>query len=407
MTALAHLSASRIIRSIADACARWSDADFPPRVQCLDAIAQRTGYSTTVIEYALDTIFDAVDEMSLRDIANDELGALGVLDAFTTVGSLQRRAVPIGTVCIIASRTTIGVALFPLLLALTAKCDVTIKDREDGLVRAFLGSLVQEDALFASAARTVEWDATTDAHDLTVYDAVVAFGDDATLGKIRAQCAPSARFIGFGSKASAGYIAADSLCDKGQLHEFALRAARDVLLYDSQGCLSLQILFLEHGGSLNAHTLAHAIAEAADAIAPEFPPSRRNAHDESRITSIRALATLRSALGRGEIITAPQANATFVINAPREDPPPFATRTLLILEVTDTNDALSYLRAHGVALEAIALASATPDLREELAQMGVSRICAFGELQRPPLREPHGGRPRMLDFVHLSIADHV
>ena len=68
-------------------------------------------------------------------------------------GRPRARAIAAGSVCVVSSRTTIGVAIVPAVFALCAKCDVLVKDREDGLVRAFFSTLAEERAEFAEAAR--------------------------------------------------------------------------------------------------------------------------------------------------------------------------------------------------------------------------------------------------------------
>ncbi len=121
-------------------------------------------------------------------------------------------ASPAGQVCIISSRTTIGVALIPAIFALCAKCDVLVKDREDSLITAFFETLAEELDELALAARSAKWDSnSTHAPDIGSFDAVVAFGSDQTLAAISRDVRPGARFIGYGSRASAGYIARESL----------------------------------------------------------------------------------------------------------------------------------------------------------------------------------------------------
>ncbi len=403
MTPLESLTTQRILTALADACARWSNADFPPRVRCLDAIGARTGYSLPVVEFALDTLFESVTYESLHESIAAELGDLALLDGFISDGRILRRARPAGTVCILSSRTTIGVAIIPLLFALAAKCSVTVKDREDQLVAAFLETLAQEHPAFAQCARALEWKG--DAHDLLGYDAVVAFGDDATLREIRAACSPTARFLGFGSKASAGYIGSSDVRVDEELRVVAEAAARDLLLYDTQGCMSLHMLFVERGGRYDAQRVAIALAQACESLAPEFPIGASDPQGDARITSLRALTALRSSLGTGALLTAPRADATFIVNPPRDEAPPFASRCLAVFDVDTVADARAYLHDRGIALEALAVAGTDPSKLEQFATMNVSRICAFGELQRPPLNEPHGGKPRIIDFLQFSIAD--
>ena len=132
--ALRALPARRILAHVADAAQRWRDADFPPRVRVTAEIERRLGYSTPVVDYALDRLFGEIRTETLEAAITAELGTLDALD-----GIVERRGAPaawargVESVVIVSSDTTIGVALFPAVLALCAKCDLTVKDRDDAL----------------------------------------------------------------------------------------------------------------------------------------------------------------------------------------------------------------------------------------------------------------------------------
>src|SRR5579872_907973 len=241
VTALEHIPAEKIVRALADAAERWSDADFPPRVRITDRIAERTGYSVPVVEYALDRLFFPIRRANLESTIRSELGSLEILDDFTQrTGRPDAWAAPCGNVCIISSRTTIGVALVPAVFALCAKNDVLVKDREDALVHAFFETLAQELDAFADAARASTWASDDEtAPELETFDAVAAFGSDDTLVAIRSALNPGARFIGYGSRASAGYVTREVLANRNAVTELCRGAARDLVLYETEGCLSL------------------------------------------------------------------------------------------------------------------------------------------------------------------------
>ncbi len=400
MSALDTLGAHQIVTAIADTAARWSDADFPPRVRALDAIVERTGYSTPVVEYALDRLFESLDAPGLEATIAGELGSLQALDEFVDRrGRPRARALPLGNVCIVSSRTTIGVALLPAVFALCAKCDVLVKDREDHLIAAFFRTLAEEDDAFAHAAMAKAWEGDDDSAGLHAFAAVVAFGGDDTLAKIRARCAPLARFIGFGAKASAGYVTRDALTDAQKARELAHAAARDLLLYETEGCLSLHALFIERGGALGSEDFASLLAAAVERAAVEFPAARREPGVQARIGSARALAAFQSATGTGTVFSQGSATHLIVAEPPRSQPPFFLPHSLGVLGVDSPAEAVEYLEAHGIGLEALATDRARPDVVQLAIATGASRIARFGELQHPLASGYHGGRPRVADFV--------
>src|SRR5205807_9344204 len=130
--------------------------------------------------------------------------------------------------------------------------------------------------------------------DLRSFDAVVAFGRDDTLDQIRSALKPDARFVGFGSRASAGYITREALSDIAAAKAIARGAARDVVLYETEGCLSLHVLFAENGGRVSVAEFSSLLEKEIETANVEFP---RGAETHgARVAQARALAAFRSAV---------------------------------------------------------------------------------------------------------------
>jgi hypothetical protein len=400
MNALRAVPARGIVRAVADAAARWADADFPPRVRLLNRVVERTGYTTPVVEYALDQLFESLSADALEATIAGELGSLEVLDGFALrPGRPRARALPVGSVCVISSRTTIGVAIVPAIFALCAKCDVLVKDREDGLVRAFFATLAEELDAFAEAARAQTWEGESDSLNIGSFDAIVAFGSDATLTRIAASIQGATRFIGFGSRASIGYVAREELRDMMHAKALAAGAARDLVLYETEGCLSLHALFVERRGGVDPATFAKLVAEEVERASVEFPPGLRDARASARIASARNLAAFRSAAGSGSVFSDARGSYLTVLDPPESEPPAFLPRAIAVHAVDNPSDAITYLARHDVPVEAVAIAGKREDLRTFAIEIGAHRIARFGDLQRPPIGGNHGGRSRIADFI--------
>src|SRR5580658_382925 len=201
-----------IIDAIAAAAAAWSDARFEPRRRALEAVSARTGYSPSVVDFAFDRLFGSLSGDAIAAVIAGELGSLDILDGFTpTAARGATRALPIGRVCVISSRTTIGVAILPAIFALCAKCEVLVKDREDHLVAAFFATLTASLAELSDAVVAQAWLGESDAVELDAFDSIVAFGSDATLDAIFRRLRFPTRFIAYPSKVSAGYLTVQSL----------------------------------------------------------------------------------------------------------------------------------------------------------------------------------------------------
>lgn len=397
---LGELPVRSIVRAVADAAERWSDADFPPRVRALGAICSRTGYSEPVVEYALDRLFFSITQSALEATIADELGSLDALDGFVaTADGVRRRALARGAVCIISSRTTIGVAIVPAIFALCAKSDVLVKDREDNLVAAFFATLAEEFDELRAAARAQRWDGERDARDLESFATVVAFGNDTTLARIRSSLSVATRMIAFGSKASAGYIARETLAEETRVRAVAQGAARDLLLYDSEGCLSLHVLFAERGGTISTAQFAEIFAHAIEEAAVEFPLGTRSAQSIARTIALRDLSIFRASAGRGRVFTDANGSYLAVLDPPVDTPPAFLPRAIGILSVDAPAEATAYIERHHIPIEAVAIAGNRADITAMALDAGAARITPFGKLQAPPLHGFHGGRPRIAEFV--------
>jgi hypothetical protein len=391
-----------IVRAVSDAAERWRDADFPPRVRALAAVCARTGYSIPVVEYALDRLFASLTRDAIESVIQSELGSLDVLDGFASqIGRPRSRATPIGTVCVISSRTTIGVAIVPAVFALCAKCNVLVKDRSDALVGAFFATLAEELDELREAATARAWEGTREALDSSAFDAVVAFGDDATLKAIRGQLPAEARWIAYGSKASCGYVARETLADSENARRVADGAARDLVLYDTEGCLSLHVLFVERGGAISPPEFADLLGRAAARASVEFPPSAFDASRAAAVAAARDAAAFRATAGGGASFA--DAGATYVVTLSDDDrPPEFLPRALPVVPVEAPDAAVRYLTRHRIPIEGIAVSSMRADIAAMTDTLRAARVAEFGTLQSPPLGGYHGGRPRIAEFVRWT-----
>ncbi|MGC2407330.1 MAG: acyl-CoA reductase [Candidatus Cybelea sp.] len=390
-------SARAIVTAIAAAAARWSEAGFAPRARIRDAVSERTRYSLPAVDFAFDALFGSLRRETIEAVIADELGCLDVLDDFVARGERGRvRALPLGHVCVVSSRTTIGVALLPAVFALCAKCHVLVKDREDHLIAAFFETIAGELEELGSAAIARTWKGGDDDYDLAGFDVVVAFGSDATLAQIANTLSFPTRFIPYGTKASAGYVTREALIDERGVESIARGAARDLALYESEGCLSLHALFVERGGAISPERFAGVLAGEIRAALAAFPPGPRDAFSTVRRAHTRDLEIFR---GAARIYADPRAEYLVVLDPSLDAPPAFLPLSVRLHVVDDAAQVAQYFARHGIAVEAFAVATSRPDVCSMAAAIGVSRIARFGTLQTPPLRAFHGGRPRIAEFV--------
>ncbi len=402
--ALGRVPARRIVAAIADACERWTDADFPPRVRATRAIMERLEYSEPVVDFALDRLFKPVTAAAVGAAIEGELGSIEALDGF-----VQRALRPqgfaraAGRVTIVSSDTTIGVALWPALFALCAKCDVTVKDRADDLIAAFSHTLAEEEPEFAASFRAERWnghDAPAAAERLRDADVVVAFGRAESLGAIRARCGNHTSFLGFGHRTSVTYIEREALHTQRSALQAARAVARDALLYDGEGCLSAHASFVESGGTIGPIDFAILLQRACEEASVEFPPARADTREQRNLAAFRAAQEAPQ--------PAPAQAFLLAFDPPRSQAPPLVPRSLGLYPVAAPQDAAAFLIGHGVPLEAFAVvdpAAAREDVTRAALAAGAARIARAGYLQSPEIESNHGGAARIAPFVRWVVRD--
>jgi acyl-CoA reductase-like NAD-dependent aldehyde dehydrogenase len=360
-----------MISAIAEAARRWSDRSFPPRVLAAQRISDRMAYSAPMVDFALDALFGSITEEGLRETIAAETGGVATE--------------PLGSVAIISSRTTIGVAIVPAIFAIAAGCEVLVKDREDHLVAAFFATLREPVRLGRKrpargdrAFRAETWDGAGGVQDLSRFDAVVAFGTTETLDAIQRQLPATTRFIAYGPKASIGYVSREHLSSEASVQRIAAGAARDLVLYEGEGCLSLRALFVERGAIISPERFAAFFASAIERAGMDFPLHTARTRDIVSRMNARDLAAFRGTL------LASDRDASYVLEAGEPDrAPAFLPRVLALHAVTSHEEMDAYVARHRIPIELRA------------GEGGVR----FGGMQTPPLGYRHGGRPRIAEFA--------
>jgi hypothetical protein len=126
----------------------------------------------------------------------------------------------------------------------------------------------------------------------------------------------------------------------------------------------------------------------------------------SSIVRERTEAELRQAAGRSVAVYGSDSTAWTVIleDGPEPRLVPL-NRFIRIIPVANHSQLLDAVRPMGPHLAAVAIdgfGAATQNLARALADLGASRICQPGTLQRPPLDWRHGGRGVLTPLVRFT-----
>jgi hypothetical protein len=240
------------------------------------------------------------------------------------------------------------------------------------------GDYSVEDALFAKVRR------------------IVVLGSDSTTESVL-QRAGGPPVVAYGTSFSVGFVAAGA-----ELHAAARGAARDMCIFDQRGCMSPQTIYVE-GGEARALQFAHALAAALREAGVELPRAHVDADEAAAfagrlrqfaVTAIPAIAHGLDTIvlgprknGRPEFVVAVEPCGTptlagfgrIVSVMPCAEPPPIA--------LAGPIDTLGFAGDRSALLDAV-----IAQLRD---QPRPARICALGEMQRPPF----GYRPTIENFT--------
>ena len=397
-------TARDILNCIDQAVQRWLDPASQERQQAEARLPETTGLSAAMIRHVLPLIFQEYRADRIEALCVDELGCLEVLDRFVPSVSGQKRASGPPLMTHVLAGNVPGAGLDSVIFSLLVKSATLVKtsSAEPVLPVLFAGSIRDIDPDLGACLSVVSWPGgNAELEDLAYgrADMVVASGSDASLAAIRKRT--RGRFIGYGHKVSFGLVAKESLTEA---EELAHKAAYDVALYDQQGCLSPQLIYVEEGGAVTpkefaallATGLAHWQTELPRGpVSPEVSTAIRRARDEAEWQALAGKDMVLHASPNGTDWTVVyDADPTFV-----QSP---LYRTIRVKPLRDIRRLGAVLDAWRPYLEAVGVAADSARiaiLADTLGALGVSRVCPIGTMQLPPLGWRHGGRPRIGDLV--------
>jgi hypothetical protein len=401
---LVRRSVQDILASLDWVTARFLDLTSTERQEAEVRLPQETSLSPAMVRHTLPLIFQEYQSGKLADLLADELGTYSRLDRFEPTLSGDRGVFSFPLIAQVLAGNIPGAGLDGMIFALMVKSATLVKAASSSLVlpQLFARTLAQTDQELADCLAVVTWPGGATALEEIAFsraDIVIASGSDESLASIRQRV--RGRFIGYGHKVSFSVIGKDSLAQSQQL---AHDAAYDVALFDQQGCLSPQLIYVQEGGVASPKEFATLLAQELAYWQQELPRGAIPRNASTAIRRVRDEAEWQALAGKDVALFA-SSNGTEWTVIYEADPTFISSplyRTIRVKPFTSLIQLSSlltpwhsYLEAAGVAMNHRHL----PAAAEVLGRAGVSRICPIGKLQTPPLSWRHGGRPRVADLV--------
>jgi hypothetical protein len=376
---------SRASEVLARAAAMWRDRNYPRRRDAIAEIARQAGYSVALIDESLDALLKPFSHAALSSLA-EKVSRAGRADRPSVLGFIMA-----GNVA--------GAGLHEIAIGLVAGAGMLIKtaSTEPVFFDQFARTLAELDREVASRIAVFNWSRARE--DLTVAmaancDRMVAYGDDATIDLLRNQPA----VIGFGSRVSGAVVAPNAMLP-GRVDAIAEALARDVVLFEQLGCLSLHHVFVVSRSAGAARDFAARIAVALERLGDSIPPAKIPLRDAAEILGLRERARWRRIAGESiELFEGPRLEWTVILEPESIGDNSFIVspgfRTVHVTGVRDENQVRASIAARSTRIEAIAVAgddAETRRLAAMLSALGISYVAAPGEMQSPPLLWRHGG----------------
>ncbi len=390
----------------------WLSADSPFRRQALESGPAATGFSEPVLAAGLDQFFKQLTAENLEALLRQELGHPQRLDGFHPDPhqvTAKRTALVRGPLLLaqIAPGNIPDPVLSEMVFGLLTRSAQFVKCASGGafIPRLFAHSLYEADHKAGSCLEVAEWKGGLDPLEAALFaeaDCIVATGSDEMLEAIGKKVPRTARFLGYGTRVSFGYVTREAL--EQDAEAVVQKAAADVTAWNQRGCLSPHVIYVEDAGKVTAEAFAALLAGQLDAVEKTFPRGALNASDAAAIAARRAFYEVRAAHSlETKMWASHQSTAWTVI---LENDPRFqvscANRFIYIKAVAGLTHALQGAELVREKVSTVGLSSTAAQARgfaQHLARWGARRICPLGQMQSPPLGWRHDGLPPLGGLV--------
>ncbi len=333
--------------------------------------------------------FSELGSPSLRELRSwvvEEIGALDLLDSFQKKGNRSVRAIAPERLLIIGAGN-LAVSLWQsLLVGFVLGSQIWVK----------AGSGTENDLDFflkkfpAQFRRRVTVLQQLPSELLKLADLVMVLGSDQTIETIQKQLHPKQRFIAYGHRTSALWIA-----EMPKSSKIFDRIAEDISVYGQQGCLSPRWIWLAPSihGTLFSEKLGLAMnrwrerKEESISLTPT---------QEALIYELRET---HRALGNEVYASVGNLDWTVIDDLHGNSELTDLPRVIFVRSLSERELLKEFAWISGDLSTVGVYGSPSKALESLWIRWGASRICPVGKMQRPPLNWFHDGRPQLSDLV--------
>ncbi|MCP3027667.1 acyl-CoA reductase [Halobacillus sp. A5] len=405
---LDKLQTTEVIDLVDAAVQKWLDPDYHWRQLAETWLPVITGYDAEMIRLELKRFLRTFRKKELLRFLVEEFDDPAVLDDFRPrkKGGLSKAYGP-DLILHFFSGNVPGLPVWNLVMGLLVKSGQLGKtsSSEPLLPVLFAKSLEEVDPELAKTLAVLPWKGGEDQLEhpaIQAAEAVVAYGSSESVENIRKGVPAHKRFLSYGHKISFAMVGKEALT-LDLCRESVHSLAEDVSVYDQQGCVSPQIIYVEQGGSVSPREFAQLLANEMDHYNRKKP---RGPLLESEALAIQSFRSQHEFQIESSVYGHPDDTSWTVVYHPEPDfePSPL-NRTVHVFSCTHLEQVYPKLSSYRQYLQTAGVAVG-PDrlfkLSEDLGKAGVSRVCAVGKMAQAPSGWHHDGQFNLLNLIRWT-----
>jgi len=406
---LKTLTVTHIVAVVDEAIARLLDPQNPYRQKMDRLLPWVTGYDDDMVRLGLTGYLKTFRQPQLQRFLVEDFGNPLLLDAFQprAKGGFSK-AFGVDLAVHVWAGNVPGLPLWSLISGLLVKSGTLgkVASAEPLMAGWFAQLLAEIDPQLANCVAVVWWkggDTEREKSTFAQADLVLAYGGNAALAQLRQQVPATTRFLPFGHKLSFGMVAACAL-DARKALKTAQLAAFDVMRYDQQGCYSPQIFYVERGGKVAPEVFARYLAHELACLEIKYPRRALDLPEAAALATWRQTEELRALAQPGSAVLLDATWTVVYHDALLALVPSALNRSVHVVAVDRLAQVVPLLAPHRAFLQTVGVAAAPRELfalAEALGPMGVTRICALGQMTSPEAAWHHDGRCSLLDLTQM------
>lgn len=408
---LARMPVAQVIDAIGRAVQRLLDPADPYRRDADRLLPRISGFDPEMVRLGLNAFLRTFRAPQLARFVAEDFADAALLDGFRPRpnGGFARALGPPLLVHVWAGNV-------PALPLWSLACGLLVKAGSIGKVSSaeplfagwFARVLAEVEPRLGECLAIVWWKGGDEAIERTLFgqaEVVLAYGGNDTLEALRQHVPAATRFLPHGHKLSFGVVAASALAVR-LAQATARQAALDIVRYEQHGCYSPQAFYVERGGAVSPLEFAQALAGELTALARRWPRRALSLEAAAGVAAWRQAREIDALRGEGDQVLGDDRSGWSV--AYRDTAvalePGALERTVQVFAV-DRLDQIAACVAPRRAFLQTAGVAASPEelfaLADQLAEAGVTRVCALGAMTSPAPGWHHDGRFSLLDLVRM------